>query len=372
VHRFEGCTIIFTGSHNIDLRKNQQALLGRRGKITQCPYEDLDRTLLQPKFSEYVATLNKTIRNEIEELNLHRFETRKQYFLSLIQGDIPPALNRLNLAHNIELNSLLLRYLTTGGFSQATDELISAGRISRATYNEFIDTTVDDLVNWNHKELIAKRILGAIIDKVASVVSLRKLLDDSDISHNTVSSYCEVLGEVFAINNHYNLELHRGIPRPNYRGRQKIYIRDPFMFHACNGWINGRDAFDLSQEFLADPGNTGKLLECVFSDHLARLAFKLQHGAPRFKPYAHVCYWRAKKATNGNGKEVDFLVEIDNKYLPIEAKNTNDIEKKSTAGIRQLTQNSHVHKRGIITSKSELATKDKYVIVPAPLLLLLV
>jgi predicted AAA+ superfamily ATPase len=364
---FKECTIIFAASHIIDLRKESQALLDRRGDCNGRPYGDADRTLLQPKFSEYVETLDKAIHKEIRKLELHRFATRKQWWLKIISGELPRELTKLNLKYDAELDNLLSQYLITGGFGQAVHQYLSNGMIYQSTYDNFINIVMDDLRQWKRDEYRAKLLLARIIETITTLVSYNNLL--KPIHHDTVHEYCKALSETFLINCHNRLGLHKEIPRAENSDYKKIYIRDPFMFHACRGWIAGEDAFDYSQEFLESPGNKSNLLEAVFSDHFSRFAFKEQNKPTLFKSTSHVFYWKSKK---GKKKEVDFVIKMDDKCVAIEVKFRNEIKKDDTYGIRNFVADKHVYNRGIITSKNKFEVEEKFVIVPARILLLLI
>lgn len=116
---FNNCTAVFTGNHCIDVTKRPNSLADLRGNVRLLKHSDPNLILLQPKFSEYVETLDKTIGKQIEKLNLHTGEKRKELFLSLASNTVPNEITELAL-YVPELNDLLSQYLITGGNCQAT------------------------------------------------------------------------------------------------------------------------------------------------------------------------------------------------------------------------------------------------------------
>jgi|GEM_PF-260027 len=366
-NKFKNCTVIFTGSHSIDLRKTSEKLSGRRGDVAKLRYQDPDRTLLQAKFSEYVETLDKEISTEVENLKLYASSKRKEILSRLLNGEIPEEIYQLS-KYNEELNDLLMKYLTTGGLPKAVDQFVTNQNIDQYTYSTFIRLIKEDLHRWHYNENYAKQLLAAIIEIIPTPISWRNLANRTNISsHKTAFTNVEILGDIFVINYHCKLELDKALPRASNTGQKKIYIRDPFIFHACRGWISGIDAFSLSQEFLKSPINRGNLLECIFSDHLARLVFKLNPSAPDFRPSNHVYYWRSAK-----DKEVDFLILMGKQYVPIEVKYKDNIKSDDTIGVRRLTKDAHVHDYGFITSKKKLEIGERHIVIPASILLMLI
>ena len=321
---------------------------------------------MQPKFSEYVETLNSSLHNDLRELGLRHFSVRRAWLLNIINGEIPSELRDLNIKYDAELDKLLSDYLLTGGFPQAVHQYVSSGRIHEQTYFEFMNIVMDDLTFWKKSARTAKRLLARITDTITTPVSYNTLLDR--IKHPTVKSYCEALSETYLINCHYQIDLSKKTPRAKHESYKKIYIRDPFMFHACRAVsADVDDPFEYSRKFVSEPTNRGNLLESIFSDHLSRLAFQEHSKSPDFSPSASVYYAKTK-----SGKEADFLTKLDGKYLPIEVKDTNSIGKKETESIRGLVSDKHLHNRGIVTSINKFDIQERYAIVPARMLLLLI
>ena len=360
--RFKDCTVLLTGSHSIDLRKGSESLAGRRGKIEKLKYGTPDKVLLPAKFSEYVETLQPTIANKIRELQLLSLDRRKQMFLELANGRIHKELKRLALFSK-ELTQLLEDYLITGGIAPAIHEYTTTGRISRDTYATFLHFVVRDLCNWGQDENYARQILRRMIETLTSHVSWNSLKEDTEISdHKTAEAYVKVLKDSFVVSYYYRLNI--GKTSADYNKEKKAYFQDPFIFHACRSWVYGKDGFEESQEFLSKTENRSKLIECVVANHISRFMFNL-HPSSLFDPSNYVFYWTNKS------KEVDFVIELGERFLPIEVKYSDNIGKDDAKGIKHFIKTGRSYPCGIITSKAHLEVKKDYTVIPLSILLLL-
>ena len=360
--RFKDCTVVLTGSHSIDLRKGAESLSGRRGKIEKLKYGTPDKVLLSAKFSEYVETLDVKLSNEIEALWLLSLQNRKNVILELLNGKIPSELKRLALFTK-ELELLLDQYMVTGGISQAINQFVSRRKIAEDTYSIFVNLVVREICRWNHDEHYTRQVLRRIFEVLSSTVSWNQLKEGTDVKDSkTAESYVNILRDSFVLAYYYKLNTDKA--SPDFVSNKKIYFQDPFIFHACRGWTYGKNAFDLSQKFLSILEDKSKLVECLVGNHLSRFMFNL-FPSTLYDPSNYVYYW-----TNGK-REVDFIVELDGKFVPIEVKYSDNIQKDDARGIYDFMKTGRSHDFGIITSRNRLEVKNKYVIIPLSILLLL-
>ena len=303
--KLRGSTVVLTGSHALDVTRQVERLPGRRGESAEAEPEDLlDKVLLPMKFAEYAETVRPEIRSRLEVLRLlesrHRMETVEAVFA----GRPSEAWSALQLLAD-DVQPLLADYLLTGGFPRPLNDLRKAGRIPGETYDLYIRALTGDLARWGHDERTARELLAGVVEKLGTPLSWRTLAEETDVgSHNTVAKYVGDLERTFTLQTVYQIDRRRGRPAP--RKDRKVYVTDPFLFHAVRAWALGLgDAFEASREFLSDPARRGLLLEAVVADHLARLAFAMK---PRsvFDAYEHVMFWRNRK-----GWEVDFVLRAD-------------------------------------------------------------
>lgn len=360
--KFKDCTVILTGSHSIDLRKGSESLAGRRGKIEKLKYGTPDKVLLSAKFSEYVETLDAKLANEIKSQWLWSVQNRKNMIFELVNGRIPSELKRLALFTK-ELECFLDQYMLTGGISQATNQYISKRKIAEDTYSIFVNLMVREICRWNHEEHYTRQILRRIFEVLSSTVSWNQLKEGTDIKDSkTAESYVNILRDSFVVAYYYKLNTDKA--SPDFVSNKKIYFQDPFIFHACRAWTYGKNAFDLGQKFLSTPEDKSKLVECLVGNHFSRFMFNLSPSA-LYDPSNYVYYWTNDK------REVDFVVDLDGKFVPIEVKYSDNIQKDDAKGIWDFMKTGRSHDFGIITSRNRLEVKNKYVIVPLSILLLL-
>ena len=360
--RFRDCTVLLTGSHSIDLRKGSESLSGRRGKIERLRYETPDKLLCPAKFSEYVETLNHKLSEELRDMNLLAINHRKRMLTQLAQGILPQELKRLGLFTK-ELDILLDQYMITGGISKAIDQYFSRREIADDTYITFVNFMVRDICKWNHDETYSRQILRRIFETLASQISWNQLKEGTDVKDSKTSeSYVNILKDSFAISYFYQLNIEKS--SPDYISNKKIYFQDPFVFHACRGWVYGKKPFELSLQFMTSVEDKSKLAECIIGNHLSRLMFNL-NPASLFDPSNYVFYWKGKK------NEVDFVIDLDGKYLPIEIKYSDNIQNGDAKGIYDFMKTGRTHGYGIVTSKNILKVEKNYTIIPLSILLLL-
>lgn len=360
--KFKDCTVVLTGSHSIDLRKGSESLSGRRGKIEKLKYGTPDKVLLSAKFSEYVETLDAKLSNEIKGQWLLSLQNRKNMIFELLNGTIPLELKRLALFTK-ELNLLLDQYVLTGGISQAINQYVSRRKIAEDTYSIFVNLMIREICRWKHEEHYTRQVLRRIFEVLSSTISWNKLGEGTDIKDSkTVESYVNILRDSFVIAYYYRLNTDKA--SADFTSNKKIYFQDPFIFHACRAWTYGKNAFDFSQKFLSTPEDKSKLVECLVGNHLSRFMFNLAPST-LYDPSNYVYYWTNDK------REVDFAIDLDGKFAPIEVKYSDNIQKDDARGIHDLMKTGRCHDFGIITSRNRLEIQKKYVVVPLSILLLL-
>ncbi|MFW6117794.1 MAG: DUF4143 domain-containing protein, partial [Thermoproteota archaeon] len=190
--------------------------------------------------------------------------------------------------------------------------------------------------------------------------SLKKSTEIRD--HKTAGTYVKILKDSFVAAYHYRLNIEKGAPY--YRKRKKVYFQDPFIFHSCRSWVYGKDGFTASLDFLSNTQNRSKLVECVVSNHISRFMFSL-HPSSLYDPSNYVFYWRNKKT------EIDFTIDLEGKFLPIEVKYSDNIGKEEAKPISDFIKTGRSHDYGIITSKNRLEKGKNYLLIPLSTLLLL-
>jgi predicted AAA+ superfamily ATPase len=80
----------------------------------------------------------------------------------------------------------------------------------------------------------------------------------------------------------------------------------------------------------------------------------------------HVFYWKNEK-----DKEVDFVIGLEDKFLPIEVKCSDTVKREDKEGLYDFLKAPRAHDCGIITSVNQLKARREYTVVPLSILLLL-
>ena len=353
IGKLNNITVVMTGSHSLDIRRAAERLPGRRGKINGVA----DKILVPMKFSEYIEIRNKNIKLLLRKLNLLNFEYRKTTIYDLMKGKIPPQINELNL-HSETLSSLFEDYLLTGGIISALDYYLRNGFISQDVFSTYVQVTIGDILRWRKRESYLAQLLNRIIETMTTRVSWNRLRRGTDIGHtDTVADYVDVLQSSFVLCALYNLDRSKGEPR--YEKEKKLYFLDPFIFHALRSWVFQLSSYDEAIRFLGS-NEKGKLVESIVCDHLIRFAFNL-NPSDTFDPARNVFYWKGKR------REVDFVLKIENDYVPVEVKYQSSIKSSDYNGIFSFTS-ANSKFQGILITNDHLNIHRDVVAIPAYLL----
>ncbi len=361
--KLRGCTVILTGSHSMDIRKASETLAGRRGDVAGLRYGSPDKVFLPMKFSEYAETQSTEVRDALRGVRVLSLEGRKAALLKVLDGEVPELFNKV-MGLSRRLEGMLDDYLLTGGMPQAINEYASRHSISDGTYSGFVGLIMKDIARWGGDEALARQVLWRVTETVATQVSPNALRDGTEIAdYRTVGKYLNALEASYALETVYRLDAAMG--QPFYRKERKIYFIDPFIFHACRGWLSGRGTFEASRAFLESAEMKGRLVEGVVCSHIARLAYALAPG-PLFDASSAVFYWRSRKK-----RELDFAFSVGGRYVPVEVKYSSRIRKEDCYSIYDFMKTGKAVKRGIVVTKDLLDLEGQCAKVPCHLFLLL-
>lgn len=164
----------------------------------------------------------------------------------------------------------------------------------------------------------------------------------------TIQSYLNYLEKAFLISKSpfYSKNL-----RTRERNPKKIYISDTGI---RNTILNQGTA-----KIAEDPAEMGKIIQTVVHDHAKRLKFNLESGALPTATY----YWKKEK-------EVDIVIEINQKPIPIEVKYSNRIDKIDIIGLIRF-QKKFKNPFGIVITKDKLELMENILYIPFWLFMLL-
>ena len=352
----KGRTIVLTGSHSLDIRRSSELLPGRRGEGKGT----INRLLLPMTFSEYAVATDPRLKDRLAILYRTTGTRRMQALSDLCEGRLDPKVRDALMLCEKELVARLDGYLSTGGIVRAMSEYRSGGGIQQSTYELYVRSLMGDLMRWRFQENITKQVLRAVVDKMTTRISLNSIVKETEIrSRNTVSSYIEALEESFVLNSFYQMS--GDGPHPKYRSAQKVYFKDPFLYHAVRGWLEGGLRYgELASESLQDPVEKSRLVEMIVGEHLVRLSY---HADPSdvFSHHERVMFSRSKK----NDRETDFVVRRGREVHPVEVKYKESVGRSDLSSLFQFGH-------GVLVSKNDFDEYNRYSTVPAWAFLMLV
>ena len=354
------CTVVLTGSHTLDVAKATERLPGRRGQGKDVP----DKIMVPMKFAEYAETVDPELHESFTSLGLRFEDVRWRTMRALAKGKASDEVKELQY-HERSLRKLFADYLLTGGLPKVVDDYHTKGEVSQSTYRRYVDVVRGDLSRWGKREGYVRRVLSRVLETLGSPVSWTNLGKGTDIgSHNTVEEYVDTLRDAFVLVYLYRLDTSR--KGSAFEKEKKIYFGDPFFLHAMNAWVNGGDPYEESLRFLRKEENKGLLVEGVIADHMVRLAFQLSKQKQLFDYEKVLHYWKSSAQY-----EVDFVLDMNGGYLPIESKYRGSISRTDRYGLADFSKVTGTRNE-IIVSRNEFSLHNDGAIVPVWLFLLLI
>jgi len=208
-----------------------------------------------------------------------------------------------------------------------------------------------------HKDLVLGKGIGDpkgmkdLIDYISSISSsetnLTSLMNNSGATTNTgmLKKYLYHLENSFLVNSSYKYSKGATKSRPNF----KIYLTDIAIRNMLQGLLN--------EILLKESNQIGFVLETLVFDHFLRFFFKLSPGL-------RLNYWKNKK-----NQEVDIILPMNGKSIPIEVKNSDSPDIRDLKGILSFCQKNKVP--GVVSCGKELSMNKNLVFIPHWLLILI-
>jgi len=227
-----------------------------------------------------------------------------------------------------EIEWLFNLYLRSGGFPRSMYELIEDGKIREETYQIYWNWLISDIAKIGRSERITSAVLLGVLKNYGTRFSLNSIAKEMEIgSHVTVREYLEILENLFVLRNIFPMV--KG--RVAFRRMRKVYFIDPFLFHVFKKQLT---QISIKEEEIP------RLVEGVVGEHLIR----------RFR---RIFYYSQKREvdfyTANTGIEVKWQKKVDERDFPkVEFKN-----------------------KILLSMDQYEVVKDKLVVIPVPIFLLL-
>ena len=327
----QGTTLLLTGSSAVDIKRGAERLPGRRGKAI-FP----DKVLLPMSFADFVE--------KCSDLSLSLTETSLQGLL-----EDPEKFENLKSQTEIflpKLSTLLTNFLAVGGFPLAVDQFLRVGSLSEDILETYLTVIRSDFEKIKKSRILLRQVLIRILSISGAPASWQSLAKPIDTpSYKTVREYSELLADSFLLAIMYFLEKNKKVANPN-KGK-KFYFSDPLILNLA--------AREAGVAMLRDHG---KSVEALVAIHLIRKFEKrIFEGLGNVQS---VFYWRSSK-----GKEVDFVVLHEERFLPVEVKFQSIISRSDYSTMKR------TFGRGILVTKNTFFRDNQILGIPAPVFLLL-
>ncbi|MEM4733271.1 MAG: AAA family ATPase [Candidatus Bathyarchaeia archaeon] len=366
--------LLITGSHSLDVKKGSEVLGLRKGVMLE---GGNDKLLFPMKFAEYACYKEqlagrRILRGFFTNERFLEVQRRLEAFVELTKpsGKMPAALEMAE-AYLDELYAYFEDYLLTGGFPLAVRQQLALGRIDPSVYSEFVDLAVKDAMKWRLNEDTLYNVLWELLEapgglyeavpiKEASANSLALKLG---ISHNTVKQYLDYLVDAFVL-----LEVAKlkefGRRRSPVKTPRKFYFWDPLMFYAFKAMSAGiRDAYTMVLD-VSDRWK-GVMTEMVVASNVAHMVFSLEVIQDLRLLKRKLFYYKPQP-----GREIDFLVDIKGRLVPIEVYSGEEIDGDHVKKLVRISEK--LGTRGILVYRGkETRLSEDFVAIPAPLFMLL-
>jgi predicted AAA+ superfamily ATPase len=266
-------TLVATGSHTSDLRRGGERLPGRRGGG-----QELDLELLPLSFREYVSLVDP-------QLPLPPT-------IATVTTDALRESRRERALIRPRVVSLLERYLVSGGFLTAMNNVAARNLILPETYQAYREAIAGEFTRAGLREAYLREVVDWLSLHLGQEMDYRGVAADTDIgSKDTARHYLDHLTEIYT-----TLLVHRTMnltsPAPAFRSPKKVHPLDPLFWHLIASWaVSDPDPWPSSVDTMTRSTTVGHLVESVLAVHLAR-AFG-----------GRVFYWRTS-----DGREIDFVI----------------------------------------------------------------
>lgn len=250
--------LIVTGSLSMDILRQGERFPGRRGHGRDLVLRPLD-------FSSYSRVLGGL------ELRRGPLDDLEAAFAA-------------NSMLSDRLRPLFDRYMLSGGFPSAVQDLHRYGRVSTETERTLMDWMRGDWSKAGKSDRYMKEVLSYLARARGTPVSWNNISTETSIdSPHTARSYVEVLEGMYAA-----LVLHNLRPdgKVEYKKNKKVHLADPLVMR-------------LASDFSGEPHSREWAVEAVAASHVARTA--------------EAYYWRGKT-------ECDVVALVDGRHVGFEVK----------------------------------------------------
>lgn len=334
--------LVISGSSSIWISKGaEESLLGRIKTTVMMPLKFSEtlryKNILPESFSTERDRIREALIKTVEKQDVKIFNNELERFA----GEISEKRNEIE----IELN----RYLVIGGYPEFLT-ISDYNKIGESIRDKIKLIFFKDIVRYfkiRNPEVL-EDLFKLLAKNSGSLVNLIQTANILGIERPTLRDYIKYLTKAYLIK---GSEFYSQSRKSRIRKQEKIYVLDV-------GIRNGISDY-LDDNLLKDESEVGKVVEGVLFDHLLRLKYNLEPG-----PESNIFYYK-------NKNEIDFIIEVRRKPIPIESKYRNVLPEKNIIEINEFLKDNK-SPFGIVVTKSLLKTEGNVIKIPLWLFLLIV
>lgn len=193
-------------------------------------------------------------------------------------------------------------------------------------------------------------LVGLLADQTAGRFEYTGLAKNVGISVDALREYLDYLEDAFLI---IRSEFHTRSRASRLRKQKKIYFGNVGLANTLTG--------NVGPQLLEDSGYLGRLVETLVADHCKRLLSSLEPGRD-----PQLAYWR-----NYRGQEVDIVVRIAGRPVPIEVKYQTRITGSDRRPVIDFLEEEKDTPFGMVVTRDSLRLEEDILEIPLHLFLLL-
>ncbi len=327
------------------LKGSSESLVGRIS-----PY-----TMLSMKFVDIVMYHEKD--NNLDRLfNKVNWNLRDAFCISIKRSDPKTFYNEIRdtyttlVPYEDKLKIHLQEYLLKDGYPELLDveALTSCAEKLRTYLNLTLYKDIVRIFGVRDPKAL-EELVTLLADASSQRVNYDGLSKTLSIKSDTLKTYLNYLEAIFIIS---RAEFYAKSRASRIRKQKKIYVTNVGLRNALIGALN--------EGLLRDDVELGKVAEILVHEHCKRLKFCLEPG---FK--TELFYWRTTQ-----GEEVDIVVELFRKPVPIESKYSNDIRRRDLKGLYKFLK-EYEESFGIVITKDRFDLRENIIYIPLWLFLLM-
>jgi|LGOV01.1.fsa_nt_gb predicted AAA+ superfamily ATPase len=326
------------------IKGSSESLVGRISPYTMLSMKFLDVVKYHEKDNNLDYLFNRVNWN-LRETFLGSIKTSNP---KIFYNEIKNAYTTL-VPYEDKLKIYLQEYFLKDGYPELLDieSLTSCAEKLRTYLNLTLYKDIVRIFDVRDPKALEELVM-LLADASSQRVNYDKLSKNLSIKRDTLIKYLNYLESIFLIS---RAEFYAKSRASRIRKQKKVYLGNIGLRNALIGTLN--------EGLLRDNAELGNVAEMLVHEHCKRLKFCLEPG------FTELFYWRTAQ-----GEEVDIVVELLRKPIPIESKYKNDIHKKDLKGLYQFLK-EYEGPFGVVITKDRFDLRENIIYIPLWLFLLM-